>query len=53
MLKSISAVTLTIEAQVGKDDKMFGSVTVKDIAESIIRPGRDGRSPQNPTGSAD
>ncbi|MCX5724711.1 MAG: 50S ribosomal protein L9 [Nitrospirae bacterium] len=33
--KSISAVSLTIQAQVGKDDKMFGAVTVKDIAEAL------------------
>jgi large subunit ribosomal protein L9 len=33
--KNVSAVTLTIEAQVGKDDKMFGSVTSKDLAEAL------------------
>jgi large subunit ribosomal protein L9 len=33
--KKVSAVTLTIEAQVGKGDKMFGSVTTKDIAERL------------------
>ncbi len=33
--KKVSAVALTIEAQVGKDDKMFGSVTAKDIAEGL------------------
>ena len=33
--KKISAVTVTVYAQVGKDDKMFGSVTVKDIAEKL------------------
>ena len=37
--KQVSAVTLTIEAQVGKDDKMFGSVTVKDIAEALSAQG--------------
>jgi large subunit ribosomal protein L9 len=37
--KNISAVTLTIEAQVGKDDKMFGSVTAKDIAEGLSAQG--------------
>src|SRR5580765_4784767 len=37
--KSIPAVTLTVEAQVGKDDKMFGSVTVKDIAEGLTAQG--------------
>jgi large subunit ribosomal protein L9 len=33
--KKISSVTLTIPAQVGKDDKLFGSVTAKDIAEGL------------------
>ena len=33
--KSLSAVTLTIEAQVGKDDKMFGSVTAGTIADEL------------------
>jgi large subunit ribosomal protein L9 len=33
--KKLSAVTLTITAQVGKDDKLFGSVTGKDIAEGL------------------
>jgi large subunit ribosomal protein L9 len=37
--KKISAVSLTITAQVGKDDKMFGSVTVKDIAEGLAGQG--------------
>jgi large subunit ribosomal protein L9 len=37
--KKISAVTLTISAQVGKDDKMFGSVTAKDIAEGLSAQG--------------
>jgi large subunit ribosomal protein L9 len=37
--KKVSAVTLTIEAQVGKDDKMFGSVTGKDIAEGLAAQG--------------
>ncbi len=37
--KNISAATLTIHAQVGKDDKMFGSVTVKDIAERLAEQG--------------
>ncbi|MBX3237662.1 MAG: 50S ribosomal protein L9 [Nitrospiraceae bacterium] len=37
--KKISAVSLTIEAQVGKDDKMFGSVTAKDIAEGLAEKG--------------
>ncbi len=37
--KKVSAVTLTISAQVGKDDKMFGSVTAKDIAEGLAAQG--------------
>ena len=37
--KSISAVSLTVQAQVGKDDKMFGSVTVKDLAERLAEQG--------------
>lgn len=39
LAKKISAVTLTIAAQVGKDDKLFGSVTVKDIAECLAEQG--------------
>jgi large subunit ribosomal protein L9 len=37
--KKISAVSLTLPAQVGKDDKMFGSVTAKDIAEGLAEQG--------------
>jgi large subunit ribosomal protein L9 len=37
--KKVSAVELTVEAQVGKDDKMFGSVTAKDIAEGLAAQG--------------
>ena len=37
--KKISAVSLTVTAQVGKDDKLFGSVTVKDIAEGLAAQG--------------
>jgi len=37
--KKVSAVTITIEAQVGKDDKMFGSVTSKDLAEALAAQG--------------
>ena len=37
--KSISAVSITVQAQVGKDDKMFGSVTSKDIAERLAEQG--------------
>jgi large subunit ribosomal protein L9 len=37
--KTMSAVALTVHAQVGKDDKMFGSVTAKDIAEGLAEQG--------------
>ncbi len=37
--KKVSAIALTMEAQVGKDDKMFGSVTAKDIAEGLAAQG--------------
>lgn len=37
--KKVSAVSLTITAQVGKDDKLFGSVTAKDIAEGLAEHG--------------
>ena len=37
--KTISAVSITVQAQVGKDDKMFGSVTSKDIAERLAEQG--------------
>src|SRR2546428_9606729 len=39
LAKRLSAVSLTITAQVGKDDKLFGSVTVKDIAEGLAAQG--------------
>ncbi len=37
--KKLSAVSLTIPMQVGKDDKLFGSVTSKDIAEGLAAQG--------------
>ena len=37
--KKLSEVTLTIEMQAGKDDKLFGSVTAKDIAEGLAAKG--------------
>ena len=37
--KKLSAITVTITAQVGKDDKLFGSVTSKDIAEGLAAQG--------------
>lgn len=39
LAKKIAAVSLTIPAQVGKDDKLFGSVTTKDIAEGLAEQG--------------
>ncbi|MEW6542895.1 MAG: 50S ribosomal protein L9 [Nitrospirota bacterium] len=39
LAKKMSAVALTIEAQVGKDDKLFGSVTAKDLAEGLAEHG--------------
>ena len=37
--KKLSKVEITIEAQVGEGDKMFGSITAKDIHKSIIEKG--------------
>ncbi len=37
--KEVSAVSLTIEMQAGKDDKLFGSFTKKDIAEGLAAQG--------------
>lgn len=37
--KRISGLSLTLKAQVGKDDKMFGAVTVKNIAEALAEQG--------------
>jgi large subunit ribosomal protein L9 len=37
--KKMSAVSVTIMAQVGKDDKLFGSVTAKDVAEGLAAHG--------------
>lgn len=39
LAKQISAVSLTMTVQVGKDDKLFGSVTAKDIAEGLAAKG--------------
>ncbi len=39
LAKKISAVSVIIAAQVGKDDKLFGSVTAKDIAEQLAEQG--------------
>lgn len=35
LAEKISAVSLSISAQVGKEGKLFGSVTAKDIAEGL------------------
>jgi len=37
--KQMSNVSLTFEVQTGKDDKLFGSVTSKDIAERLASQG--------------
>lgn len=37
--KEMSNVSLTFEVQTGKDDKLFGSVTSKDIAERLAAQG--------------
>jgi large subunit ribosomal protein L9 len=37
--KQMSNVSLTFEVQTGKDDKLFGSVTSKDIAEQLSAQG--------------
>ena len=37
--KKLSDVSLTMTAQVGKDEKLFGSVTAKDIAEGLAEKG--------------
>lgn len=37
--KKVSATAVTISVNVGKDDKMFGSVTSKDIAEALAAQG--------------
>jgi large subunit ribosomal protein L9 len=37
--KKVSAVSLTLTVQAGKDDKLFGSVTAKDIAEGLAEKG--------------
>lgn len=37
--KKVSATAVTITVQVGKDDKLFGSVTAKDIAEALAAQG--------------
>ncbi|MGB0911008.1 MAG: 50S ribosomal protein L9 [Nitrospirales bacterium] len=37
--KKIAKVALTFEVQTGKDDKLFGSVTSKDVAEKLVEEG--------------
>ena len=37
--KKVSATAVTITVQVGKDDKLFGSVTTKDIADALAAQG--------------
>jgi len=37
--KKVSAAAVTVTVQVGKEDKLFGSVTAKDIAEALAAQG--------------
>lgn len=37
--KKLSTVSLTFKVQTGKDDKLFGSVTSKDVAEQLAAQG--------------
>ncbi|MDH4359253.1 MAG: 50S ribosomal protein L9 [Nitrospirota bacterium] len=37
--KNLSKISLTFEVQTGKDDKLFGSVTSKDVAEKLAAQG--------------
>ena len=37
--KKLSKIEITIEAKVGEEDKMFGSITAKDIHKSILEEG--------------
>jgi large subunit ribosomal protein L9 len=37
--KNLSKIALTFEVQTGKDDKLFGSVTSKDVAEQLAAQG--------------
>ena len=39
LIKTLSKTEITIEAQVGEEDKMFGSVTVVDIHKSLLEKG--------------
>jgi large subunit ribosomal protein L9 len=39
LAKQISGITLSIEAQSGEDDRLFGSVTSMDIAEALSKQG--------------
>ena len=39
--KKVSAAAVTIPVHAGKDDKLFGSVTTKDIAEALAAQGID------------
>lgn len=39
LASQLSGITVTIEAQAGEEDKLFGSVTSMDIAEAISKQG--------------
>ena len=39
LIKTLSKTEITIEAQVGEEDKMFGSITAMDIHKSLLEKG--------------
>ena len=39
LVKTLSKTEITIEAQVGEEDKMFGSITALDIHKSLLEKG--------------
>jgi large subunit ribosomal protein L9 len=39
LVKTLSKTEITIEAQVGEEDKMFGSITAMDIHKSLLEKG--------------
>ena len=41
LAKQVSGITISLEAQSGEDDKLFGSVTSMDIAEALSKQGID------------
>jgi large subunit ribosomal protein L9 len=41
LANNVSSIKVTIEAKAGEEDKLFGSVTTKDIAEAVAEQGFD------------